>query len=261
LAADVNATNGALGLGFWATGGGQNGVSMFLANAQTTTAIAMNSLGTKWPMTTGGGGAHIDLTVGTVDGTNVNISSNGSWTSTLYVLALRGLTTPLQAAVSTITNPTSTSSTSITGLSFKPQALFMWGGRQTALGTSTDDGASCLSFGAAITNSGGIAQGSISTDADDNLAQPSDRNDQTSVTKLLNTLAVNGGASQNSGIVSSFNSDGATISWTIGTATAFQHGYLAFAQAGGVSSILFNSALSQRETSITLQTYATSTTG
>ncbi len=252
--ADTAVTDASQSIGFWA-GATHRGISFFADDGQSTTVVIENTSATAWPAISGGSAT--TFTVGTVDATNVNIAAGGSVTTSLYTLAIRGTTAPLSAAVGTHDSPTSTSSTSITGLGFKPQALIAWGSRQTAIGNSTDDTASVLSLGFAIENSGGIAQGSSATDADDALAQPSDRNSQMSNTRVINTLQVNSGGTSNHAALTSFNSDGATFSWTIGAATAFKNGYLAMKGVSEIATIT-SSVNTIRETKAVLQGYGES---
>lgn len=236
----ANTTDGAstsfssLGIGFWCTGGSIAG-----SNPMTTAGVPANTSSsvydTRWPA------RDRYITVGTVDATNVNLTASASTTSVVRVLALRGLSSPISAAVGLFSTPTATGNNApISGLSFAPQGILLLtsavestnelltGGAPGGGGVAEGSG-----IAAAVNNGGTTQQGSVTGHNKDNV-DPTVARSQASNTKVINTLS-DDGSSNVEATVNSWDSAGVTLNYS-NVHTYAQYGaYLAFAQAAGAA--------------------------
>lgn len=231
-----------IGLGFW-TAAAQHCVGWHgCANAQATVNSSCRISTTQAICNPGTGTSFVWAgTISNVGATTFDITYDVSNTSAVIFICLRSTSgTALGAKVGTLTSPTSTGDVSITGLTQAGQVLLTATTLLTAVDTgNTGSEATALSVGVACKNSGTDATqyACVANSENDGAATSTNHaRSQSSNTQLVRVLNTSGGTTLEA-TVGSWNSDGATVTFSKVDASARKGIYLILgadgAPAGG----------------------------
>ena len=213
-AVDSGPSNGGIGLGFW-DGTNTVGTSTFRSNGAASEASQQEMSATNlFP----GFGTTVNIpnvTVQTVDGTNVTLRSDTSTDSTVvYVLAVNCLTTCADKAALFTTRTATGTAADMSGMAVQPQAGLVVGTYLLSLDVvSSTDTADVLSIGSEINSPAGNkvwAQTSIADDGSD----PIDANSYVSTARVIQLFDATADTLVHSTTISSWDSGGITHNTT-----------------------------------------------
>ena len=125
---------------------------------------------------------------------------------------------PLSVKCGSITVPTGTGNQGYTGVGFQPKAILFWGNRHSTDGAVVSAASFTPFFGMAVSSTSRVAI----TEADDFAGGANTADDATKCVKHLSGATTDFAAD-----FVSFDSDGFTLNWTTGNATAYVVNYFA----------------------------------
>ena len=160
------------------------------------------------------------------NGFTLNISDLPTAVTPVHFLALKGGS----YKTGNFTKPTSASYATTTGLSFRPDGLFLLSRNKVSGTTATKDGG--ISMGAAAsTTSSGTDQGAISINEPDQDQANDENGNRTSTSTVFTAFEGDTDTLTGEAAFTRFNSDGFTLQWTTADATADEIMYWAIGDA------------------------------
>src|SRR3990167_8507855 len=164
------------------------------------------------------------------NGFTLNISDLPTAVTPVHFLALKGGS----YKTGNFTKPTSASYATTTGLSFRPDGLFLLSRNKVSGTTATKDGG--ISMGAAAsTTSSGTDQGAISINEPDQDQANDENKNRTSTSTVFTAFEGDTDTLTGEAAFTRFNSDGFTLQWTTADATADEIMYLAIGDKAPVT--------------------------